>query len=441
MRIQLSLIATALFVAPAPAQADKPVLSHLARVAAGKSVAEDAAMLRREAPLQPWRPVKKGETLFTRDLIVGMPGAALESKDGSVRLLLLADLDQRSPFPVMEAAVVLHPATDVDLDVTLDRGRVDVINAKTSGPAKVRVRLRGRTLPGGEQPPTLTLAEPGTRLALELYGRWPKGVPFLKEPPATHRPAADLVALVVKGQVEVKHGRNQFLMKEPPGPAIIYRSVYDENDPVPEPLDALPPWAFPEKVGSERGKAATALIERFRKVILEKSLGAALDEFLASDDPNARAVALTLLGATDDVVRLGMTIRQARHPDVWERGVLVLRHWLGRAPAHDLMLYEILVKTRKMKPNHAETVMQLLHSFSDEDLARPETYETLVEYLDHEELPIRGLAHWHLVRLAPRGRDIKYDPLAPKEERDAARKKWQALIPAGKLPPKAATAK
>src|SRR5262249_48114505 len=84
----------------------------------------------------------------------------------------------------------------------------------------------------------------------------------------------------------------------------------------------------------------------------------------------------------------------------------------------------------------AETTVQLLHSFGDDDLDRPETYEMLIDYLDHEKLAVRGLAHWHLIRLVPEGKKFGYNPLDPKKKRDAAVAKWRKLIPHGKMPPK-----
>jgi hypothetical protein len=78
--------------------------------------------------------------------------------------------------------------------------------------------------------------------------------------------------------------------------------------------------------------------------------------------------------------------------------------------------------------------LQLLHSFGESDLALPETYQTLIDYLNHDVLAIRGLAHWHLYRLVPEGRKIDYDPLAPKNVRAAAIKKWKEVLPPGHLP-------
>jgi len=78
-------------------------------------------------------------------------------------------------------------------------------------------------------------------------------------------------------------------------------------------------------------------------------------------------------------------------------------------------------------------VLELLHSPFHKD--RPETYQTLIEYLRSDRLPVRELARWHLDRLAPAGRSIAFDAAAPAEERAQAVKKWKELVPEGQLPP------
>src|SRR2546426_1010093 len=82
------------------------------------------------------------------------------------------------------------------------------------GAAQVRVRFR-------DQVWDLTLSEPKSRLAFELYGRWPRGVPFNKED-KDEQPTADVVLLALQGDVEVKAGGRIFAMHAPPGPAIFH---------------------------------------------------------------------------------------------------------------------------------------------------------------------------------------------------------------------------
>src|SRR4051794_4100424 len=69
------------------------------RVPAARPVSLPGTLLAREAPDKPWHPVLPKGQLFTNDLIVGAPGAILESKNGAVRLACLTDFDDTSPFP------------------------------------------------------------------------------------------------------------------------------------------------------------------------------------------------------------------------------------------------------------------------------------------------------------------------------------------------------
>ncbi|MBV8432415.1 MAG: hypothetical protein JO244_14715, partial [Solirubrobacterales bacterium] len=378
---------------------------------AGTSLAPRGTLLRRSAPDSAWEVVPRGEALPAGDLILGLPGAAVDSSNGAVRLQLMTDVDQRSPYPVLEAAVRLHQSAGVDLDFTLDRGRVDVTNNKKKGMARVRIRAHGQTWEA-------VLRQPQTRLALELYGRWPRGVPFTKNPGPADVPAADLLILVLHGEVDLKYGPNQYALSAPPGPAQFGWDNVAGPDPSPRFLEHLPDWATAKGLRPERVRQVKERLERFRKLVADKGVKAAVDTFLASDDPLDRGLAVIVLGATDDLENLARVLAQPRQRDVWDRTVLVARHWLGRAPGQDLKAYRMLIKIRGYTPTQAETVLQMLHGFGDADLALPETYQMLIAYLDHEKVGIRGLAHWHLVRLVPTGQSIAYNPLDSREARE-----------------------
>jgi hypothetical protein len=423
-----ALVLLGLVPVPAPA-ADKPAPDEEKRCAAGTCVGEAATMLRREALGKPWRVVTPKETLQTGDLLVGGGGAVFDSQNGAVRVDFLGDLAEVSPFPVRECAVVLRDEPSVDLAFTLDRGRVDVSNRKDTGAARVRVHVRQDTW-------ELTLAEPGATIALELYGRWPPGAQFTKEPGPKDVPTANLVFLVVKGEVMLKHGVHEHALKAPPGPALIEWDSVNGMDHTPHTLKELPPWAregADETPLAQRKKKALA---HLRHLLTTKSLDEALDDLVNSDDPDQRRMGVMVMGAVDDLPRLARALRESQHPDVWDNGVLALRHWIGRGPGQDQILYKGLVDNRKFSPATAEAIVQLLHSFGEEELARPETYEALIDYLDSDHLPLRGLAYWHLKRLVPAGEEFGYKPTDPQDKREAAVEKWKKLIPNGKLPPR-----
>jgi hypothetical protein len=398
------------------------------RVPVARYLGESGGMLRKTAPNWPWQPVRTGSELYSGDLLVGGFEASLASLNGDVGLAVRGDMSDHSPFPVMETALVLHQAKDVDLDFTLERGRITVTNQKKTGSAKVRIHIRDRAA-------EFTLQEPGASFALEIYGRWPTGVPFKMDAKPEYGPPLALVMLVLQGEVAVKGPKREGTLKAPPGPAMFMTDSLD--DPSPEPLfiDKLPAWAAGGPP-SEKFKKMQEILGKFRKAVMTQPVDEVLREFVKSDDPFQRKAGIVFMGALDDLEGLGEALMNAKHLDVWDAAVLALRHWIGRKPGQDQLLYKGLMEKRGFKPVQAEAILSLLHSFSEEDLNTPETYETLINYLENEKLGVRGLAYWHLIRLVPDGQKFGYDPLAPKEKRDAAVKEWRRLIPAGKLPPK-----
>jgi hypothetical protein len=415
---------TAVGVSPGVRAADEPKHS-----CAGTCASETGTLLRRDAPRQPWHIITHKEELRAGDLILGGGGAAIDASGGAVRLAFLGDLAELSPYPVRECAVVLREEADTDLAFTLDRGRVNVINRKEKGPAHVRVHVRQDTW-------DLTLQEPGASIALELYGRWPAGTVFTKNPGPKDAPVANLVFLVLRGDVLLKHDVHTHALTAPPGPALIEWDSVSGMDPAPHTLQKLPLWAEESAEATALARKKLAILARFRQAALKDGIDSALDELVASEDPADRRLAVLIMAALDDLPRLAKALRESNHPDVWDNGVLALRHWIGRGPGQDQRLYSGLIEGGKYSPANAEAIVQLLHSFGDDELARPETYEALIDYLDSNVLPLRGLAHWHLIRLVPAGKKFEYSPLDPPEKRAAAVRKWKELIPSGKMPPK-----
>lgn len=397
------------------------------RTPVGKLESAKGTLLSRESPQAKWQVVDSGADLYAGDLLVGLPGAVVAVNGGAVALAFQTDFD--SPLPVLECALVLHQAGDRDADVTLDRGRVDLTNRKKEGSARVRLRSHGETWQVG-------LAEPGTGLAAEVYGRWPRGSRFVKEPGPKDVPWAEMLFLVLKGGVDLRFQGEQLRLKAPPGPASIQWDSQFGMDRAPAFLKELPPWAT--RAGQQRSpeeqEKYRAARERFVRVAADRGAEAALDALLNSDEPIDRRVGVIAAGALDELPRLGAFFRQTKHADLLDTAILVFRHWTGRGPGQDQKLYQALTQKDGFTPLQAESMMQLLHGFNDEELAEPETYELLIRYLTDSRLAIRALAHWHLVRMVPAGRDIPYNPLEGKEAQKQAQQQWQKLIPPGRVP-------
>jgi uncharacterized protein (TIGR03000 family) len=395
---------------------------------AAKSASDKGWLLRRPAGSDKWEVVDKDASLSADDLVIGLPGAALEGPGGATRLRLLRPFD--SPLPVMEPGVVLHKPDGADLDFTLDRGTVELTNLKKDGPARVRIRAR-------EQVWDAVLDGPGATLLVQEYSCWPKGARFTKDPEPKDVPLAEVDFLVLKGAADLKAGGKQFALSAPPGPAAIGWDSVTGMDPSPQRVDEPPAWALPPKdeAGEERERKRGELLRRIAAAAATRPVGDVADELIRSKEPLDRYAAVIILTATDDLPRLAKAVQETTYPDVWDNAIKALRHWSARSPGQDKKLYDRLVESKLYTPREAEEVLQLLHTFSDEDAAKPALYERLIDLLGDDHLALRALAYWHLSRLVPEGQKLGYDPTAPKDQRDKAQQQWKELIPPGKLPP------
>lgn len=387
-----------------------------------------------EGTHQPFLRVRKGETLHTRDLLVALPGFKIdvETLARGARLTLWGNLPGLSDSPVLESAVVLHDSTVYDLDFTLLRGRVVLTNTKAKGAAKFWVR---REMAAVE----VILPNPGDSVAAETYGRWARGVPFSLK--ATEAPINLWEVFCLNGKAEIKAGKLSWNMAAPPGPAYFHGNSLDGPATAgPERLERLPDWAdskapvrplarlFKEVVGQFTGKLEKKDPDEVVSLML--GLAAAL-----KDRPRAtliRQMIVTSMAALDAVDHVVELLEQSSNAEVRAAAVLALRHWIGANRGRDRLLYELLDGPLGYSKSESEAILQLLHSPFDPKQA--ETYETLITYLNHRKQAVRELAHWHLVRLVPDGRDIPFDAAAAMDQRRASAAAWKKLVPSGELP-------
>ena len=406
------------------------------RTPLGVCSSADGTLLARESEGKDWRVVPQKDPVSSRDALLALPGlrAAIETEPKGIGLTLIGGMPQLSPSPVLQSEVVLHDSRAYDLDVTLRQGRVVIENTRDKGPAHVWLRLPGFAW-------QLTLLEPGTRVGLEVYGRWPLGVPFTKEPKPWDEPTKVVLLLMLKGKANLATDSHAYELSAPPGPAFIQWDSVAGEAAAPERLKELPAWADPNVSVPAEGKAVEAAAEAYRQELKKTGLPeAALQTLLDAaagekDKPRAammREFAVLGLGALDDTARVAELLADPHSADVRDAAVVALRMWIGAYPGRDLELYHLLQDRLGYTEPQAETVLDLLHTPFDPE--KPATYEALIRLLQHPKLAVRELARWHLYRLTRVGKDIAYDPAAPDEERDKAVKAWRELIPSGQLP-------
>jgi hypothetical protein len=396
----------------------------------GKSPAvvksDSATFVARAAPDKDWYVLKQGQDVPADELVLGLHDAVLESKNKGVKLRTVTDLSNRSPFPIIETAVRVHPSKDADLDVTLERGRIDVTNVKEKGAAKVVVRFQTRVW-------KLELEKPGTRFAMEIYGRWPEGSRFNPKPKPEAGPLTSVTLVVLKGELQRSCPQCSVAMSAPPGPAEFGWDSLHGDDMSATKLEQLPDWVKDLSPDAPETKRRIANREKFRTLLLKEGLGEAILFLLDSPDAETRRVGVYALGAFDQMQSLASLLGRSKDFETWNNAVIALRHWLGRGPGHEVQLYNLLLK-HDVPQTHARIILQLLMGFTEEERARPELYALLIDLLRHDRLGIRGLAYWHLKRLAPMVK-VDYNPVGDKSGWDKARAEYKDKIPDGKLPP------
>jgi hypothetical protein len=356
--------------------------------------------------------------------LVALPGARglLDVKEGDVRLVLAGNLPQMSKAMVLESAVSLRqPSDGRDLEFTLNRGRVLIENNKDDGPAKVRVHIQDKSL-------DFDLLDKKSVVALELSSRWPAGAPFLKKPTAGHKPVGELVFLVAKGRSAIELNLEKQTLQGP----VMYEFDTLRGVKGPLKLNNAPDWVQPADKQPQAVKTIQSAVEKLRVGIADKGIAAALTQARQSQDPALRAVA-AYSGVALDEPAAGIAALIDKAQEVRLAGINALNNYIGRGSAQDLRLYDILL-AEKVKSGQAAIIMELLHGMSAEARLRPETYDTLIAYLDNDQIGIRELAAMNLRALVPQGSAIAYDAAASRDQRSRAQAAWRKLVPEGQVP-------
>jgi hypothetical protein len=420
-----SLLAVGLLVilSTAVGRADAPSAGPLPL----RCVKVEGALLQKQDG-KPWQPVRPGEKVQAGDLLVALPYAELRTADGALKLVLPADTGQRGPFPVLETALRVGEDAKHHLEVHFERGILGLANLKKKGAVSARLNFAGNTW-------NLSLLEPDTRVGLELFSLYPPGLPALKEG-KVGAPTTEVVLLTLRGAVFLTSGTQGYRLSAPPGPAKVRWDSASKAIEVHN-LEKLPPSLLARNAAEEKVyQAICAAAARLN----HGAIGPTVGQLIHSEQKVERRVGVTIAGALDDLPHLVGALGDPKHADVRSQAVLVLRHWIGRKPGQVGKLYDFLKGPGGYPAARARTVIQLLFGFSDQDRAQPDTYAVLLDLLSDKSLPVRELARWHLIRLAPAGRVIPYDAAAPAAERQRALKQWRALIPAGQLPGRGAAA-
>jgi len=145
-----------------------------------------------------------------------------------------------------------------------------------------------------------------------------------------------------------------------------------------------------------------------------------------TDFPGFRELGLYFLAALEQEVLTRRFLDDRGDSRVRATAADVLNVWLHRNPRNETILADAF-KADGVAEAKIQELLKLLKGFSEEELKKPENLKYLLDCLDHENLEIRQLALWQLLRVAPKkAREIPYDPSEPsKEKRADGIKQWR----------------
>ncbi len=392
-----------------------------------------SVLLQRRGEAYPWTTLRPEGQVSTGHTLVSLPGCrSVIAQESGVFLTLWGNVPEFSGFPpVLESVVTLNlPESGVDLDLTLERGRVHLVQRKPSGSARIRLKFLREVW-------DLTLPESGSEVCAEL---WPQAASD-----AGRRISSISLGLFTKGRVLVRTPSQPLDL--PDRSRLSWSSLAATLFP-PEKLPQLPDWWTkpPDREAKAVADVLLSLLDWSNQLansveVVDKILTWVRDPTgdPKREDSTRRVLGVLFLAALDEVQGLVEFLDDARHSEVRGATREALRTWMSWNRDHPAEL-ERLLQRRYSSKEKANLLVRLLDFLPKEDLERAESYQTLIGYLDHENLPVRDLAFWHLANLVPElAKQIRYDPQGTVEQRRQSIEQWRKLIPAGMVPIKLAS--
>jgi hypothetical protein len=394
-----------------------------------------------------WTRQSLGSMVNSGETLVSLPGYSSEVlTENGINLLLRGHVKELSPqergFAVMdnlmESSVMLHkPPPGVDLDLTINQGRVYITNRKESGAALIRLRLRS---PVDDKDLgevwDVTLEEPGSEIGVDRLTQYTRDIKYMEG----EEPNVQVVLCLTTGKASLRV--DGYRHNNLDGPTAV---LWDNKTGVvqgPIRMPKVPPiWEKtpPPALFRERATDLKELAEK----LTNKPVAVTLKDLFEKDETPLyqRVLCLYALSAIDDVQKLLDVLNNEDPMRAIFRDVAIftLRRWISRSSDAGNQLYDPKKKTgmliKRYESKEAETILVLLHDFSDSDRQDKTTYYALVGYLKSTKIAIRELALWHLLRLCgPNRPEMPFDPAGPPDQREKVADEWKKLIDTGKLP-------
>lgn len=380
--------------ARAAATADAEPVPDIPEGAVGVVAHVDGLLLRYNAEKREWERLAAGSAVNGLDrLLVLPPFRARVATDKAV-----FDLAPDTEIQVTQRTKEEEPT------LNLAHGRILVEPSPSETP--IHVTFGGRAL--DVTPPA------GAPIGLELAGAWNYGATAADNVPS-------LAVHAIRGETALRMGATRETLT---GPGAILASAGGSFE---RPAESAPPeWlAHPQPPSPEEAAQIDDYLQQLPddRPILTDIVSATDD-----DDPEIKTLAINGLRALGDLSFLTPILDRPGDPDARQAAMAALRNHLSSSGSTTSRDWEQL--QLDLGATDRAWLESLLLGFSDEDAAKAETYEELVETLSplNESIGLRELAFDNLKRLSGRT-TIPYDADDP-EPGFAA---WSKLLDNGEL--------
>jgi hypothetical protein len=377
---------------------------------------DPAILLERGNVKEAWRRLGVKERVYPSRQLMSLPGYRSELRlDSGIQLSLWGNVPEFWDSPVMESVAIIHANPEFDLELTLDRGRILIANRKPQGAATARIHFL-------EQSWDLTLLEPNTEVAVELFA---KKRPYTPGPNGTS-PLLLLGVVALKGQAKLKADFDEHLLTSP---SILEWDSIDGAADQPRSLPRPPDW-WTARSATRTPKARameSALYGLSQRFVVKDKIDVVLAETLRDIDPVNHTIAVRCLAALQDLVALIDALFDDKHSDIRADAIESLRYVVALDGNNDERLAAAL-KHKNFSGPQTQIALQLLHGYTDQQWQNRQTRVGVAEYLLHEKLPIREMAHHLLVSAMPEGKKISYDAAGDAKQRRHACEEWQKLV-------------
>ncbi len=397
-------------------------------------------LVHRQRDDKTWKRLSPNTPVYTTDELVSLPGYASEIKtDSGIRLQLWGTLPQFTPMaitPLYESAVTLHVNSKIDLELTLERGRVYLANVKDKGPARVRLRFEKEVW-------DITLTEPDSEVVAELGTREPARNFDWK----LDEPESVVKFCVLAGKAGLRREYTDFPSLHFPGPAFFHWDNRGAGFQGPAGVtEAVPDFVKEIAATKENGDRRDALDAISKRMGEKKPVNVALKEIMDDGVPLQRELAIFDLGSIDAIPAVLDVLDNKDEARAHDRfvAILTLYRWISRGLDYTKQLFDIntrnsgILLDKKYTPNEAAIVLSLLHDFNEGERRRAETFDLLADYLTNNKMAVRELAYMHLRGLSGGLKALPpYNAAWDLDKRGQSAELFHKMVKMGELPPAA----